>query len=83
MFRSQLESHMTTKMHEQLLRYKQLAEHGTNMIDRGKEEEDAVEKKVVPPPPLPQDTLDELLLRLAFDCEYRQKVKKFLDILGC
>lgn len=80
LFRSQLESHKTTKMHEQLLRYKQLAEKGTNLMDRKKEEE-STNNIVVDTAKQPNYTIDELLLRVATDLEYRKKVRLFLNTL--
>ena len=85
LFRSQLESHKTTKMHEQLLRYKQLAEQGANLMDRKKEDESSI-NSVVGTTEQPQtkqknETIDELLLRVATDLEYRRKVRLFLNTL--
>lgn len=77
LYRSQLDGHRTTKMHEQLLKYKQLAEQGTNLMDHKKQEEVREEKDK----DKEKETLDELLLKVATDLEYRKKVRTFMEVL--
>lgn len=69
-------------MHKQLLKYKQLAEEGTNLMNRPKQEKANVEtEKQQPRKETTNETIDELLLRVATDLEYRKKVKLFLNTL--
>lgn len=72
LFLTQLEAHKKTKLHEQLLRYKQLAEEGKNLLDF---------EKTDPPAQTQPETLDCLLLKVATDPTYRKKVKEFLNML--
>lgn len=78
LYSTQLKNHMKTKMHETLLKYKQLAEAGANMIECPKPSPRVI---VATAQTNQGETIDELLLKLASNPEYRQKVKKLIDTL--
>lgn len=66
------QNHLTTKVHEHLMKLKHLAEQGENLLDPRPE----LKKESVP-----NETIDELLLKMTTDVEYRKKVKHYLEIL--
>ena len=74
LFKSQYQNHLTTKMHEQLLKYKKLAEEGTNLLEH---KQPSQSKKDI----ARNEPVDELLLKMMTDTEYRNKVKGYLEIL--
>ena len=67
------QNHLTTKVHEQLMKLKHLAEQGENLLEQKPEprKESGTCK----------ETIDELLLKMTTDVEYRKKVKCYLEIL--
>jgi len=69
LFKSQYENHLTTKIHEQLLKYKKLAEQDENLINKlkanKKEDKDN----------------DELMLKLRTNIDYRKSIKSYIDML--
>ena len=66
------QNHLTTKLHDQLLRLKHLAEQGQNLVEQRPEpKKESVCKEAI----------DDLLLKMTTDAEYRKKVKGYLEIL--
>jgi hypothetical protein len=75
LFKSQYEGHLTTKMHEQLIKYKKLAEKGENIIDKA-----VTITPTKEPITTPDESIDELLLKISIDPDYRKKVKNYISL---